>query len=257
MTNPFLDAAFFITAYMVSWFIIAFIKKDNSVVDATWGLGFVGVAWVMQWLYLDGWVLPIIMVSLWGLRLSGYLFIRWIRSEREDWRYTKMRESWKGNIVLQSFLKVFVLQGVLMWIIALPIIQTTQPEGVPNFLRIPGLILFTTGWLWQSIADWQLFQFKSNRKNKGKILTTGLWKFSRHPNYFGEILVWWGIFLVATPFGNWWISLLSPLLITFLLTRVSGVTMLEAKMKKHPEYAEYMKGTNALIPNFCNVLSFF
>ena len=161
-----------------------------------------------------------------------------------------MKKGWKGNLNVQAFLRVFLLQGIIMWFLLIPIMQAPGFEMNTNFLFIPGTVLFTIGWLWQSISDWQLYQFKSDSNNKGKILMTGLWKYSRHPNYFGEILVWWGIFLICTPFGNWWLSLISPILITFLLMKVSGVTMLEAKMKKDPEYAEYMKRTNALLPKF-------
>ena len=248
--NPFLASALFILAYMIFWFVLAQIQNDNSIVDAAWGLGFVGVAWVIQFFYLDQFILPTLLITLWGVRLSTYLGIRYYRSTKEDWRYTNLKKGWKGNLTVQAFLRVFLLQGIVMWFLLIPVMQAPGFETSTNFLIIPGTIIFTFGWLWQSIADWQLFQFKSDSKNKGKTLMTGLWKYSRHPNYFGEILVWWGIFLICTPFGYWWLSLISPVLITFLLTRVSGVTMLEAKMGKDAEYADYMKRTNALLPKY-------
>lgn len=235
---------------MITWFLVAQLKNDNSIVDVAWGFGFVCVATWIQWYYHTSFILPILLVIMWGLRLSIYLAIRFIRSNKEDWRYINLRKSWKGNLVLAAFLRVFILQGVLLWIIALPIIQTTGAIKTSNHLVLIGILLFIIGFLWESIADWQLFRFKSKPENKGKILTTGLWKYSRHPNYFGEILVWWGVFLTCTPYGMWWINIISPILITFLLTRVSGVSMLEAKMKKHPAYADYMERTNALIPWF-------
>ena len=248
LSNPYWATALFVLCYMIFWFIIAQLQKDNSIVDVAWGLGFVGIAWLVQLQYADAFLWSTLLVSLWGLRLGIYLGIRYYKTAKEDWRYVNMRNSWKGNIMIQSFLRVFLLQGVLMWLVASPIIQTSFGVKGADLLLIPGVALFTIGWLWQSIADWQLYHFKLQKENKGKILKTGLWKLSRHPNYFGEILVWWGIFLATLHYGQWYISLLGPVLITFLLMRVSGVTMLEAKMKKRPEYAEYIKSTNALFP---------
>lgn len=240
---------------MVFWFIIAQIKKDNSIVDVAWGLGFVVVAYVLQsdfeyWTQL----LLVSMVAAWGIRLALYLFIR-NRNSGEDWRYQKWRRDWGDKVVLIAFFRVFMLQGIMMWIIALPLMQTHSAVGEgwsTGFFTGLGLSLWITGFLWESIADWQLMQFKSKPENKGKIMTLGLWKYSRHPNYFGEILVWWGIFFFSILFGTWYISIISPIIITLLLTKVSGVPMLERKYRDNADYQAYKEKTSSLIPNFRN-----
>ncbi len=142
LSNPYWATALFVLCYMVVWFVIAQFQKDNSIVDVAWGLGFVGVAWLVQILYADVFLWSTLFVSLWGLRLSIYLGIRYYKTAKEDWRYVNMRNSWKGNVALQSFLRVFLLQGVLMWVVAMPIIQTSFYATFSNPLFIPGALLF-------------------------------------------------------------------------------------------------------------------
>lgn len=240
-------------AYMTIWFTIALKKRDNGIADVAWGLGFVLVAWVSFWLVPTPdvprkWLLNI-LVTIWGVRLAGYIYIRNQKKEGEDFRYKKWREDWGDNWVMRSFLQVFMLQGFLLFLISLPIIATNMVTAAAlNGLDGLGIALFTIGFLFEAIADYQLYVFKNEAANKGKIMTTGLWQYSRHPNYFGETLVWWGIYILALNSVFPYITLISPILITFLLTRVSGVPMLESKYKNNPEYKAYREQTSAFIP---------
>lgn len=250
MFSPYLDAGLLIWLYMSALFILAQRLEDNSIADIGWGMGFVLVAW---WTHLyyphDFSWLPALLVTLWGLRLSIHLFVRKWREKREDWRYARWREQWGRRAILRAYFQVFMLQGLFMWIIALPLMQNPADSSF-HLIQVPGIALWAFGFFWESLADWQLLRFKSKPENKGAVLEEGLWKLSRHPNYFGEIVLWWGIFLVSLPYGPWWLLLLSPSTITWLLLRVSGVPLLEEKQQKDPAYREYTEETNALIPDF-------
>lgn len=248
--TPEIVAAVFIFFYMLVLFVLALYFKDNSIADIAWGPGFVGIAWLIHLRFpAPGFLWAVLPTTFWGLRLGIYLFLRKIREKREDWRYADWRQNWGKWFYLRSFLQVFMLQGFFMWIIALPLLQRPLIQGsLTNLLT--GLLLFIFGFLWESIADYQLSRFKRQQKEKGVFLQTGLWALSRHPNYFGEILLWWGIWLILIPSGNWYISILSPICITWLLTRVSGVPMLEDKFRKYPGFEAYAKNTPALIPRF-------
>jgi steroid 5-alpha reductase family enzyme len=252
MLNPYLDSALVIWLYVTLWFLIAIIKKDNSIVDIAWGLGFVVVAW-WQYFYHPHPYSSILtaVVTLWGVRLGTYLFFRnW--SEGEDWRYKQMRENWKGNLAINSYFRVFILQGTVLFVISLVLMQ--QPDEntfLPSFIFYLGIGIFAIGFLWETIADFQLKQFKAKSENKGKFMQSGLWKYSRHPNYFGEMLVWWGIYLFTTTYGTWYLFFISPLTITFFLLRVSGIPFLKKKQSKSPKYAKYIEAVpNAILPKF-------
>ncbi|MEZ4959611.1 MAG: DUF1295 domain-containing protein [Saprospiraceae bacterium] len=250
MYNLYLDAATLVFWFMVIWFFVAQLKGDNSIVDVAWGLGFVVVAWWMhRFYYLP--TLLLWMVAIWGLRLAWHILKRNLKTG-EDWRYRKWREEWGKWAFIRSFFQVFMLQGIFMWVVALPIMQDAKAgdqSGLGLFQWL-GFLLWLIGFLWEAIGDWQLARFKSNPQNKGKIMTTGLWKLSRHPNYFGEMVLWWGIFIFTIPHGAWWLGLLGPLTVTWLLNRVSGVPMLEKKYEENAAYQAYVKSTNALLPDF-------
>jgi steroid 5-alpha reductase family enzyme len=248
MVNPYVDAALLVLIYMVCWFGVAIAKKNNSLVDIAWGLGFIVVFWSLFFLYYRSLLLGL-MVTAWGLRLSIHIFFRnWWAAE--DWRYRQWREEWGKNWLIRTLLQVFILQGFFLWVIALPLINESQHTDNQFFILIKliGFLVWLTGFLWEAIADWQLRVFKSQVFNKGKIFTGGLWKLSRHPNYFGEIVLWWGIFTFTLPSDMWWLSTLSPLTITWLLHKVSGVPMLERKYLGNPDYQAYIKKTPALFP---------
>lgn len=230
-------------------------KRDASIIDAFWGLAFVLLAWLYfalgsQSVFRQ--LLVPILVTLWGLRLSLYILWRnW--GQGEDPRYAAMRAKYGSKFPWLSLVIVFWLQAFLAWLIALPLWQVQAAAGPPGltWLDALGLVVFAVGLIVESTADLQLARFRADAANRGKVLDRGLWRYSRHPNYFGEALVWWGLFVIvlSTP-GAWW-TVVSPLLITFLLLRVSGVTLLEDSLKStKPGYRDYIESTNAFIPWF-------
>ena len=246
--NLYLESALLILIFMLTLFILAVGRRDNSIADIGWGVGFILLAGWMHFFHRHAMSLPILaMVGLWGGRLAIYLLWRNLRKGKEDWRYANWRKEWGKNVLLQSFLRVFLLQGFFLWIIALPILQQGEPAA--RGFQYAGIFIWALGLGWESIADWQLARFKRNPKNQGRIMTRGLWRLSRHPNYFGELRVWWGLALFVLPYGKWWICLLSALTITWLLVRVSGVPMLESKYAGDADYQAYRRQTNALIPD--------
>lgn len=234
-------------------FLIAQVKKNNGLVDIAWGLGFVTVA---AYSYFSGEIqterstLLTVLIALWGLRLASYLFRRnW--SKPEDYRYVNMRKRWGTTKwkYLKIFLNVYVLQLVLLFIIAQPIITVNKSasEGL-GFLDYIGLSLWIVGYFFEVVGDMQLKSFIQKPENKGKLMRYGLWKYTRHPNYFGEAIMWWGIFIISLSVPNGWTGFYSPLIITLLLLYVSGVPLLEKKYKNHPEWPIYAKQTSKFIP---------
>jgi steroid 5-alpha reductase family enzyme len=224
--------------------------RDASLVDRFWGLGFVVVALV--WWSLSGypgtaWVV-LIPVILWGLRLSAHIAWRnW--GHGEDARYTAMREDRTDQaFAIRSLFTIFWLQGALVALIALPMLASVQ-GGVPVWPLVGlGWAVWLFGFLYETVADWQLARFKADPVNRGLVMDRGLWRFSRHPNYFGEIVLWLGYGLIGIAFGGWW-ALPSVALMIFLILRVSGVTLLDRRMSEtRPGYREYAERTNALIP---------
>jgi steroid 5-alpha reductase family enzyme len=234
------------------FYAIALIKKDYSVIDIAWGLGFVLVAFISyqinptpQWRTY----LVLVCVSLWGLRLGAYLLIRNIKKKGEDFRYEKMRKEWGNNANIHAYFKIFLAQPILLFFISFPICVTLGRSTVPlNFFDVIGLSVFFIGFFIESIADTQMMAFKADPKNKGKLIRVGLWKGSRHPNYFGEMLVWWGLGFIALNSVLPSVSFLGALMITYLLAKVTGVPMLEEKYKDRPDFEDYIESTNAFIP---------
>jgi len=236
---------------MTILWLLSLIRKNSSIVDIFWGIGFILVTWLAFALaqgYLPRKQLVPTLVTIWGLRLAIHIGIRnWGKSE--DFRYAKWREENGQRWWWFSFFQVFLLQGILMWIISTPLLAA-QTSGFPAILTpldVVGASLCTFGLFFESVADAQLMLFKADPINKGKLLTSGLWKYSRHPNYFGEAVVWWGFYVIALAAGYGW-TIFSPILMTYLLLKVSGVAMLERTMKVKPGYEEYMKHTNAFFP---------
>jgi steroid 5-alpha reductase family enzyme len=226
--------------------------RDTSVVDLFWGVGFVLIAW-LTFMLADGdtarkWLVTI-LVTTWGLRLSGYLAWRNL-GKGEDYRYRAMREKRGQSFVWQSLYIVFGLQGAIMWTVSIPV-QAAQIATVSlGAWEVVGTIVWTIGWLCESLADVQMARFKANPENKGKVLDRGLWRYTRHPNYFGDFLVWWGFYFIAVGAGAAW-TIFSPILMSILLRNVSGVTLLESSLKEtKPGYAEYVQKTNAFFPWF-------
>ncbi|MEX0668125.1 MAG: DUF1295 domain-containing protein [Candidatus Saccharimonadales bacterium] len=244
-------------------FLLSIPLRDNSIVDPFWGAAFI-IGVVFGYFFLgNGNIYETLVTSLiliWGLRLSIRLLIR-NRGKGEDWRYAKWRQEWsKQWFYLRSWSQVFMLQAIFCFLILLPAISIyiNQPEfhqvSLANFntwLLIFGVLTWLKGFFFEVVGDYQLDRFiKSSDKQYGDVLKTGLWRYTRHPNYFGEATMWWGIWLIAVGvnMAAWW-SIISPILITYLLLKVSGIPMLEKKMSKNPKYQEYMDETNKFIPS--------
>lgn len=252
MENLYFIAALATFIFMVTFYLAALAKDDYSIVDVAWGLGFVNIT-VMSLLF--GEAISIqkgifsIFILIWGLRLAGYLYIR-NSAVGEDYRYQEMRKSWGETHKIQAFFKVFMLQGALMLIIALPIVHTISAAAfeISQLRQYLGLFLAIVGLSFEIISDSQMWQFKKDKSTKGKVLNTGLWRYSRHPNYFGETVFWWGIFLISYHGEMPFYFIISPLLITTLLLKVSGVTLLEKKLGKNSKYQEYQNSTSSFIP---------
>lgn len=225
--------------------------KDASIVDIVWGLGFVLAALIYAALTPDSdaarSVLSLLLVGVWGVRLAVHIGRRNI-GKGEDPRYVRWRRDAGAAWWWQSYVKVFLLQGALLWIISAPL-YAAQASDVPlNWLDWVGVLVWLVGFAFEAVGDWQLAQFKANPANKGKVLDTGLWRYTRHPNYFGDAVLWWGIYIVALAAGGWW-TIFAPTLMTYLLVNVSGVAHLEPTLKKtKPQYAEYIRRTSAFIP---------
>ena len=189
-----------------------------------------------------------VLVTIWGMRLSVYLTIRNLRSG-EDYRYQAMRRRWGRWFPLISLGTVFLLQATLMWIVALPVqVAMLGSEGL-GAVAYAGIALWTIGLVFESIGDWQLARFKKDPEQRNSVMDRGLWRFSRHPNYFGDFCVWWGIFLVALTGADMLWTAIGPILMSILLTRVSGVALLERSLlTRRPRYAEYVQRTSAFFP---------
>jgi steroid 5-alpha reductase family enzyme len=234
--------------YQSVWFVVAIIRKRNDVADIAWGLGFILLAWLSYSGATNQRALLVnLLVTLWGLRLSWHIYKR-NRGQQEDFRYANWRKQWK-HVYLRSFLQVFMLQGLMLFIIAWPVLFINQAGFIEwQSWDMAGVIVWLTGFLFESVGDFQLAQFKKNPANRGKLITTGLWQFTRHPNYFGEAVQWWGIFLIACSLPMGWITVVSPVVITYLLRYVSGVPMLERKYAQHPDFKTYQQNTSVFFP---------
>jgi steroid 5-alpha reductase family enzyme len=197
-------------------------------------------------------VLVVILVALWALRLAVHIFSR-NRGIGEDYRYREMRAKAGAAFWWESLFKVFFLQAVLLWVISAPLMmaqRTLQPNHFTGWDMVGGIV-WALGMFFETVGDWQLRRFKADPANKGKVMRSGLWAYTRHPNYFGESLIWWGMFIIAlgTPFGV--LSMIGPVVITFMLLRVSGVAMLEKGLKEtKPDYKDYAARIRAFIPWF-------
>ncbi|GAB1365859.1 DUF1295 domain-containing protein [Candidatus Cloacimonadaceae bacterium] len=237
--------------YMNLLFLLALLIKKNDIVDISWGMGFVLLA-LYTLIVSSFWhwrlLMVVLLVMLWGIRLAGYIFIR-NKGKAEDFRYANWRKEWGKNWVLRSWLQVFMLQGFFMLLIAYPIfLHGFQGKAGFNLADLAGLLVWLLGFGFETIGDAQMLRFKNDPANRGKIMNQGLWRYTRHPNYFGEATMWWGIFFITlnTQFSFW--AILSPIVITWLLLKVSGVPMLEQKYAGDNEYQSYIKQTSSFLP---------
>ncbi|MFN8845322.1 MAG: DUF1295 domain-containing protein [Bdellovibrionales bacterium] len=248
--EDFLRAGLFVMVAVHLVAAFALIKKRNDWADVLWGPGqLIAALGALSWPLGPNQKLALLCLFFWAFRLFLYLGLRTLSHSTEDRRYLDMRQNWKGSENLQSYLKVFILQGVLMLINASPVIWiVSQPSQSLSLFEVLGASIWLLGFIFESVADGQLKKFKSQPQNSGLIMTHGLWKYSRHPNYFGEITQWWGLYLMAlaVPQGYW--TFLGPLMITFFLIKISGIPLLEKALRGRPGYAEYAARTSRLIP---------
>ena len=235
---------------MVALWVLSLALRDASIIDPVWGVAFAVVAWIAFALG-DGSstrsLVLAVLVSVWGLRLAGYLLVR-KRSERvEDPRYTALRERYSRHFSLVSLAVVFLFQGVLVWIVSLPVQAAAPQSDALGVLDVAGLAIWAVGMFFEAVGDEQLRRFKADPANTGHILDTGLWRYTRHPNYFGDFVIWWGVFLVALSTAVWW-TIIGPLVMSMLLIRVSGKRLLESYLGDRPGYADYAARTSGFFP---------
>lgn len=249
--NILLESIVVILIYFTLFYIVAQIIKNNSIVDIGWGASFLVIAiysLLRSSLYSPRAILVTSLVTIWGFRLSYYLFKR-NYGKPEDFRYVDMRKRWGKLAPIKAYYNVFLLQGLLMFTIGFPFILINQRSNSPlNILDFLGLSVWLFGFYFEVKADSDLREFRKIPENKGHIIKSGLYKYTRHPNYFGEATLWWGIFIIAIAGGIGLVSIISPLVITLLLLYVSGVPLLEKKYKDNLEFQEYAKVTNLFIP---------
>lgn len=237
------------------FFLVGVLTRNHTFVDTAWGLSFIIVAHVTFWMQKEHTLLHwlvLVMVTLWGVRLFTHIITRTV-GKAEDLRYQAMRKNMEKqkSALLASYLRVYVLQGFLALFIATPVIMinTLTPNALSPWYPL-GIVVWLVGFLFEVVSDRQLKTFLSKKQNEGHLMMSGLWKYSRHPNYFGESLLWWGIFLIALTFEGGWTSFFGPLLLTFLLLKISGVPPAERLMKNLPCFDAYKSSTNVFIPGF-------
>ncbi len=249
MMSVYAVIALALVVYMSAWFAVACVTHRNDVADIAWGLGFVLMSWIAFSLSENSVrsLLVNVLVTIWGLRLTVHIAKRNL-GKPEDSRYAAWRASWK-YFYIRSYFQVFMLQGIFLYVILQPVLVIHASASTSlTLLDAVGTLAWVSGFFFESVGDAQLKRFLRDPANRGKIMTSGLWAYSRHPNYFGEVLQWWGIFLLAlaVPFGYW--TIVGPALITLLILFVSGIPMLEKKYAGRPDFEIYKKRTSIFIP---------
>jgi steroid 5-alpha reductase family enzyme len=236
-------------AAFLTW-LLSLLRRDVSIVDSLWSLMFlIGLGAYM--LATDGLgpraTLMYLLVAAWSLRLSVYITVR-NHGQPEDRRYQAIRANNEPHFWLKSLYIVFGLQAFLAWVICLPAIAAVSGQTPPGPLDYAGVALWVVGMFFEVVGDYQLSRFRRERSSRDEVLDTGLWRYTRHPNYFGEAVLWWGIYLIALSAGAWW-TVFAPLLMTFLLLKVSGVALLEKDIAdRRPAYRDYIQRTRAFFP---------
>lgn len=251
--NYYLILVLILFVYMSLWFVFSLIKKRNDVADVAWGLGFVLMTWtsfLFSSTFSNRVLLVGVLVSIWGLRLAWHIYSR-NKGKAEDYRYLAWRKEWGKWFFIRSYLQVYLLQGVLLFMIVLPVLIINK-NSVSSFTWIDfvGVFVWLFGFYFEAVGDAQLARFIKDPANKGKLMQNGLWAYTRHPNYFGEVTQWWGIWLISLSVSGSLIAIIGPLTITILILKVSGIPMLEKKMEENPEFVEYKRKTSMFIPMF-------
>ncbi|HTP56981.1 MAG TPA: DUF1295 domain-containing protein [Candidatus Paceibacterota bacterium] len=236
--------------FMVILFVIALVRRNTGAADVGWGLAvFIAVLATYVWQMPGGLraALVLILVAVWGVRLTVHILMRnWGRGE--DWRHARARAAWGHWYPLRSFLQVFVLRSVLLVMVAAPALWVVTFGGPPlTWLDFFGLFVWLLGYCFESIADHQLVRFMKTPANHGRVLSTGLWHYSRHPNYFGELLMWWGLWLVALSVPGGWMTVIGPIVLTYWIL-AWAVPLVESKSLQNSEYRAYARRTDELLP---------
>lgn len=249
--NYFLVLGLVLAGYMSLWFGYSVIKHRNDVADVAWGLGLVLLAWVSYLITVApdyrGLVVGT-LVTIWGVRLARHISVRH-KGKAEDSRYLAWRQSWGKWFYLRSYAQVYLFQGVLLYLIALPVLLINlSPGPALGWLDAVGVVVWLVGFYFESVGDAQLARFIKDPANTGKLMQSGLWQYTRHPNYFGEVTQWWGIWLMALSSPYRLVAIIGPITITVLILKVSGISMLEKTMAKKPEFAAYKQRTSTFIP---------
>ncbi|HEX4270389.1 MAG TPA: DUF1295 domain-containing protein [Rhizomicrobium sp.] len=240
---------FALSAAVVLW-LVSLRSRDVSIVDIFWGLGVAGVVDIAAFTGMAGGQRTsavLFLVNLWGLRLAAHI---WARHKGEDHRYAAMRTKFAGKWWWMSLFQVFLLQAILIWFVPAPLVAAVLYSHMPmGWLDYAGIAVAALALLFEALADFQLAAFRADPASKGKVMDKGLWGWSRHPNYFGEALMWWGYFAVGFGASHQWWLILSPVLMTFLLLQVSGVALMENGIdKRRPGYADYKRRVSAFVP---------
>jgi steroid 5-alpha reductase family enzyme len=251
-TVAFLGLGIVLTATTLVW-MLSVRLRNASIADICWGLGFVLLVWLYcalsPELTLRSWLVAA-LVTLWGVRLSRHIFRR-NRGKGEDPRYRAMRAAGGRAFWWRSAFTVFWLQGAILWFVALPLLVAVRAPRPATLTTVDGLglVLFAVGFGFEAVGDAQLERFRADASNRGRVLDTGLWRYTRHPNYFGDATIWWGLYALAASTPHGWLTVLSPCLMTLLLMRVSGMTLLEDALKSSkPGYRAYIARTPAFLP---------
>jgi steroid 5-alpha reductase family enzyme len=237
---------------MSLWFVVSLIKTRNDVADVAWGLGFVLMTWVSFYLSDDSGtrgLLVGLLVIIWGLRLAWHIHKR-NKGRAEDYRYLAWRKEWGKWFYVRSYFQVYLLQGAFLFLIVSPVLLINKNASIDlGLFDFLGVAVWLFGFYFEAVGDAQLARFIKNPTNKGKLMQSGLWAHTRHPNYFGEVTQWWGLWIIALSVPGGWIGIIGPITITFLILKVSGIPMLERKMKENPEFAEYKRKTSVFLPH--------
>lgn len=240
-----------ILVYMTFVFVLSQRLKRLDIVDVAWGGAFIVIAIASLSLGDKGWLqlLVSLLVVIWGLRLSFYILKRFVNSKSQDPRYVEMQRRWRGSVAVNSYFRIFVVQGILALIVSTSVILINlSPEMAFGGWAIAGVMVWIIGFLFESIGDRQLRNHLAGSTNKGKLMTSGLWRYTRHPNYFGEAVQWWGVFIIALSIPLGWMSIIAPLTITVLLLFVSGVPLTEKRFEGRLGWGAYKKRTSVFFP---------
>jgi steroid 5-alpha reductase family enzyme len=240
-----------VLVYMTGWFLVALWKRRNDLADVAWGIGFIvaaSAALAIKGTLSFRSLVVYFFVMIWGVRLAVHIGMR-LRKHPEDQRYRQWREDWGSHWRSRSFVRIFMLQGGFCYLISLPVIFIILANhSTWTWLDCLGSTIWIVGFLFEVVGDYQLKRFVQNEANRGKIMQEGLWKYTRHPNYFGEVTLWWGIYLIALSTPGGWLTVIGPITISFLILKVSGIPLLEKEFMKNPEFQEYARRTSAFFP---------